>query len=340
MTPIRSPIAGSDVERGSVLVLAMLMVTATLVFGLSYLGSAVDRHTRIGISTDRLEATTLAEGAAERALFRLFQGSTSDESSVGLGNGTFSHQTVTESDGYAITGSGTVNGVTVRCVVHVDGVTSTVGNVDGPVYAGGSLAGDVGALTWAEPFRYGGSLFLTPNGPVESVTSAPTVSLNTGLFAATEVDLSGTLGLDGGDFVGHYLATGNVQIKGPATLSGSVFTSRSLHINGRNKDVELRASGGTGVLFIQGNLTANNVAHLLIEGSIFVEGSVSLTNIDELTITGSILTNGGLDLGTDTGTIAFDPALTADTLPPTVTVGGPPIITPTAVAWRRFEFGP
>lgn len=326
-------------EKGTVLVLAMMLATGTILFGMSYVSTAVRQSSRGGQSLDRFQAMALAEGASERALRNLMDGDSNAATDISLGSGKYSHQVRSESGGYLITGIGYVNAIEVHSLIRVEAETNGV-TYPGPLYVAGSVGGSFGDVTWTEPLGYDGSFSPVANGPIQQHPSITPTLLDAASFVATDTRSSLTLAT--GVHTGHYYTSGNATLRGGVTLNGSVFADQSIDIQGQWGDVTLNATDGTGVLFIKGNLNVWNVESLVVNGSIFVEGSASISNVNRLEITGALVINGILNINLDAGTpgtIQLDPDLAVLGVPAAVTAG-PSGVSSIREKWRRFDFAP
>lgn len=324
-------------EQGTVLVLAMMLVTGTILFGMSYVSTAIRQTSRGDQALYRFQAMALAEGASERGFRNLMDGDSSAVTDVSLGSGSYSHSVRSESGGYLITGIGYVGGIEVRSLIRSEAQVSGVA-YPGPAYVGGSINGSFGDVTWSEPLGYGGAFSAVANGPTQQFPSITPTVLDAAEFVAT--DTRSSLLLLDGVHTGHYYTSGFAMLRGAVILNGSVFADQSVDIQGQWNDVTLGATDGKGVLFVKGNLNVWNIEELQINGSIFVEGSASFYNINRLEITGVLVVNGPLNIYLDPGTpgmIQLDPDLAGQGVPAAVTAG-PAAFSSIQEKWRRYDF--
>lgn len=326
-------------ERGAIFFLALLMMAASVTFGIAYVSAASSQLAIQDRQWERVRARAIAEGGLDMALHGLKRdGAEGSVSGVALGTGTYGYTVTPSAGGYDIDAEGTAGGVDVHYQAHVASVSSEIA-VDNTIMTRGSVQGDPATpITWNHVLRYSGDLDFPGNGRSERLPVFDPITLQSAEYGYTTRLLPAQLLLPG-THSGHLLSDLGQSVLGTFQLDGSLYVNGSLTIEALGGVVELNATDTVAVLYVEGNLTIRDASEVSIEGGVFVEGNITFDNVDQLHAFGSLVANGNIQMGINTGTgyastWEFDPNILA--FPPPV-VGGGPRNWMLTESWRRYH---
>ncbi|MEM7165147.1 MAG: hypothetical protein AAF581_06755 [Planctomycetota bacterium] len=323
-------------QRGAVLVLAMMMMTMTMAFGLAYL-SATDFELECSfVDVERLQAEALAESAADLAYARLVSGSFAPETNIGLGLGSYSYTVKAAAGGYDLQAVATVGRVTMTCESRI-ATPETDRGYSTPFYIFGDVNGDLGTLTWDEDLLYGNGLSLTGSGSSRFLADLTAVDIDPTQYTRTQTAAAGDHIT--GTHSDQLYVDGDLFLDESVNLTGTILTTGSLVINGKDADVTLDSGTEKGLLYVLGDLELTNIGNLTLRGSIFVEGNLIMDSIANIDAISTLVVNGTSDfqLASTSGAWLLDASVARD-LPPPI-IDAPVTIISHKPVWRRVRAG-
>ncbi|MCI0651978.1 MAG: hypothetical protein L0Z55_08845 [Planctomycetes bacterium] len=323
-----------DARRGSILILAILMMTAGILYGLGYLSVAAAGIDVQEGALARLKACAIAEGGLDQTLLALMDGEVPVTGAmVTLGGGSYMAEVVPSGGGYDVEVVGSCDGVQMFAAARVETINSVLDLKD-TFLVRGSVSGRVHpAFQWGGTLAYGNlnSLISTAgNGKMIAAGSYSNLAIDPAAYAATDT-LAGDSVMRAGSYEGHYHCLGNLTIDASPTLLnlsggvsviGSILVEGKLTIEGGGRDVQLLAGARPVILLVEGDLMVDNVDTLKLNGSSIIQGSAQFLNGVAIGATGSIALNGDLFLDdVSGGPWQYDSGIRK--FPPAEVSGGP-----------------
>ena len=319
-------------ERGAVLILSILLMTALVSFGVVYVEVASTRAAVQGTATDQLQARALAEAGVSHAYHLLAEDPTwRGPLNELLGDG-----------GYNVTVTGVAGGVQVR---SIGGTASMGSGVDAiavatttPQLGGSFVVGDRVTFTGNSHLEWGGRMqYVTARevnsgsvalGLYDRVSAAegPNILIDIasaqGRATTFLPTTSGVAALSPVDYSGLIYCDGNLEgRKLPAvSVHGLLAVAGDLHLE-EVTTVKFAMADPHAVLLVNGDLTIDTVDTLILSGPIYVRGDVTISKVPQLEGFGAIVTNGNLTFDDVHGFWTLDAAV--NDFPPPFVSGNP-----------------
>ncbi|MEM7164856.1 MAG: hypothetical protein AAF581_05290 [Planctomycetota bacterium] len=309
-------------QSGAALILAILMMTALVSFGVVYLEVSSGMASGRELEIDRVRAVALAEAGiahAHSALLDdpLFTGPL-DES---LGDG-----------GYQVTIRSVPGAVEVSSVGGNPSIAAgyksmisqrTLPNLRGPFLVGNDVHINSSTIGWGGSLGYGNALNRSLSialGLSEQVSGDQAAGFNIDFGAAqsaatTSIDViagdidqinADTGQFQDGTYTGITYVNANLDVMGDVTLEGTLIVDGNLTIHDGAK-VSIQRGDHPTVLIVGGNLTLQQLSHLTMAGTVYVRGNTSFNHVSWFEGQGSLVTNGDLTFQNCAGGWEFDP---------------------------------
>lgn len=315
--------ARGPAQVGSVLLIAVLVLSAVLVFGLALLETSASSADQSSRALARMRASALAEGAIE-LLYEELRGSpgfrgTKPVVDDALGRREVSVTTVASNE-VEIVARGTVDGVGVAWRSRASGSVLTA--IVDTIFVAGSLTLRQGShATWDGTTKYGGSVRLfdgsTTSGAGAATTAAIGVTLAGADFAAiADQSLPPSTVLGPGVATGNIYVAGSLTIVAPFTLTGSIYATGSVTVQGSGTETVSLVHPGGGAVLVAPGLGVQSLGQLNVTGTVLVMSSVDFDTVSNVQMTGSLLADGGVTLRrVPVANFRFDPRVRDATLP-------------------------
>lgn len=313
-------------EEGATLILAVLIMTAVLAFGMSYAATSAT-YLEIQLGTyNRAQSRGIAEGGLEVGHRKLLDSPTfrGNLGPTTVGDGSYTVSIVDNGSYVDVTSEGTVSSFTSSYMSRF-----TVGThlcIEDTFYIGGDFFTDGSTPAWARTVKYFGNLYILDGGTFEGSKEQGigfrAIGIDTAAFAAIADNIYPDGQRLNGAINGNIFIAGSGSIDGPTTLTGMLCVDGDFDIGARGGGpVELLSASEPTVLLVTGNLTVHDINVLVVAGSIFVMGDVTFTNLPSFNGLGSVVANGNLGFIQSGGSWEYDAAIYDD--PPTEVTGGP-----------------
>lgn len=310
-----------DYQAGSILILALIVMTAVVSLGLAYLEVSALGLQTTDMRLTRLQAQCTATSGMEVAHQRLAEDPTF--------RGTFSGNVGSSSYIVDVRDLGT--GAVIESIGRAGAATFGVRSECEPV-AGATEVLDVQATLTANRIEinnsrvvWGGDAYYADrlaqsgsdaamDGNDQVVVSTPfTLAPDLLAAAATRTHAAGT-NVPSGSYTGVHYVAGDCVLNAPLKIHGSVFVNGDVVVEGAG-EVTIVVDTESAAIVATGNITIEDATALRVVGGVVGQGNVTLRDIDEAEIRGPMLTNGTLSFVRANSVIANDPTFSAD--PPT-----------------------
>lgn len=338
------PLQAQDPRAGSVLIVAILLMTALLFFGVEFLAhDSIVQQTQ-DAAAKRLQTRTLAQAGLDHGQ-RLLQAGAGSGESWDITVGATGYQVdISQSGGiYEVTSLSKVDGIHSEWVASY---TVSGGTYLGSLMSGGDLKVRSGMM--------GGPSTLTVEGPgtvVGGVDEATGSSIDGDFtldpalgplaFDAEAFQASADRVLDGTKFGGAHLGPGNdsgivfvdgdVTVWQPFTFKGTVFATGNITIVGTLGfgSIQMEAADGqSAVIAAGGRVSVASLETFVAVGHVLAEGEVVFVDVDDASITGALTSNTEIDIA-NRSHVTLKYASSADVVPTWVTgapAGGPIVV--------------
>lgn len=287
-------------EAGVALILAMVLMTATVLFGIVSLESTRTWVTTEELKTDRSSARTLAEGGLDFLYYRVKANpSYSGRVTRTIGDWSLT-MSATQGSGYVdiesvASGEGVALGYRARALKSGGflpaGVAVRVGD--------GVVLGPASAMKWSGSMQYVNGMTVDDTAAYSGrhATDADFTDWTVDLSAyASTADTSHRAGqtvtrVDQGT---HY-GLGDLTFSSNALrFSGAVGTEGSMTFEGNGRGVTLIADPDSTVVWSKGDLVFKNISTLEITGLMVVGGDLIFENVTSATVFGVAGVSGNL----------------------------------------------
>lgn len=265
------PMPASPRESGAILILAVLLMTAVLVFGIAYAEISTLMYGQTTLSGDRSKAHAIADGGADYAQQYLlanpsFRGSLD---TIDVGEGTCEVEISEVGSELLIESLGTLGSVPVGVSAMISLDSTLV--LDHAVSADGDVTIEGSNVSWGNGLAHTGTYSEVGTANTHGRRFAGAAHRGVGFLTALlstgwpdQTFASGAVLT--GELEGKTTVFGNATIEGPFSSTGVLVVHGDLVIHGNGQPVKLLMINNKNTLNVSGTLTVYDASPLVLTG--------------------------------------------------------------------------
>lgn len=319
-------------QKGSILILAFVMMMTAVVITVSYISMVRHDTVLLGGQFDRVRVLYVAEAGLNKAAWYLLNtapDASTDGSwrtdaypaAAGSGGNDPHQESFTEGEytmwvedaggAIQITSQADYHGITRVVRQRVDMVLTPFA-LKYALYAGGSvnLSDTTGTVSGniASQGSITPSSGLTMTGSSGEDSSVNPLTINVSAYASiADTVINGNQDFVSGIYSGVWYVDGNVTISSGVTFNGSIIATGDVDFSGQSNITITPVSPNPAMISI-GDIQADNSSDVIVNGLMYADAEIQMNNADDFTVNGAIVAGGAVTASDMTGlSLGYDP---------------------------------
>ncbi|MEM7168476.1 MAG: hypothetical protein AAF581_23740 [Planctomycetota bacterium] len=305
---VKNPPLLADRQRGAVLLLALLMMTALTALGFVYLEQSTAYLTSVGLAENRLQARALGDVAIELGQQQLVDnpGFTGQIGPNSIGNGYYQINVTAIGDDRHLVVEGGSGAISRRSETRLTVAAASGGQPDTQIWVSNIKLHSKGHLVWDGPLVYETSVQVGGNCSATGSSTqdvAPALGFDPSQFqAAASIVYNSSHTYDDSDS-GLVFVDGDLTINAECNFSGTYFVTGDINVSG-NAAITLQNATQKAVLISQGGIFFAGVGGAInVTGSVYAVGEIAVDTCDSFNHSnGRVYTQGQLRVKKTTAT--------------------------------------